>query len=190
MSGLAITYILECLDYNPKSGVLFWKARPRHHFKTDGSWNLCLTRDAGRIAGSPDAYGYLTVKISGKRYKAHRIAWAIIKGINLDDVPAEIDHDNLVKDDNREDNLRPASGSQNCSNTGVRSDNSSGHKGVDFHKKNNLWRARIMKDGKSVFLGWFNTSEEAVTARSAAQPLHGAFARLSANDNTPAQAAS
>jgi hypothetical protein len=182
--NLTIGYIRECFEYDPATGALTWRRRPRSHFTTDSAWKLCLTRDAGQRAGSFDAYGYLTVKINGKRYKSHRIAWAIIKGIDLAEVPLEIDHENLVKDDNREDNLRPATGSENCSNTAVRADNSSGHKGVDFHKTSGRWRARIMKEGKSVFLGWFDTVEGAVSARLIAQPLHGKYARLSAHDNS------
>lgn len=185
MSALTIAYIRECLGYDPGCGSLMWRRRPRIHFKTEGAWKLFLVRHAGRDAGTLDAYGYLTVKINGKRYKAHRIAWALIKGIDLVDVPSEIDHVNLRKNDNREDNLRLATGSENCSNTAVRADNSSGHKGVDFHRGNDKWRARIMKNGKSVFLGWFNSVEEAASARSKAQSLHGKFGRLADNNNQP-----
>lgn len=189
MSSLTTAYIRECLDYDPKCGSLMWRRRPRIHFKTEGAWKLFLARHAGRVAGSLDAYGYQTVKINGKRYKAHRIAWALIEGIDFDDVPSEIDHINLRKNDNRADNLRPATGSENCSNTAVRADNSSGHKGVDFHSGNDKWRARIMKNGKSVFLGWFNSVEEAEAARSKAQSLHGEYGRLADNDNIPVKVA-
>lgn len=77
---------------------------------------------AGEIAGSFDKYGYITIGIDGKYYKAHRLAWFYVHGL----WPKEqIDHINLIKDDNRINNLRCATNSQNCMHHLKRIDNTS-----------------------------------------------------------------
>jgi len=92
--------------------------------------------------------------------------------------PSElIDHKNGVKNDNRWDNLREASLSENQANSGIRRHNQSGAKGVS--KSRNLWEARICFHGKHVRLGRYATKEEAHSAyRKAAAETHGEFARF------------
>ena len=85
-----------------------------------------------------------------------------------------INHDTL---DNRRQNLRIVSRSQNCSNRRIRSDNTSGFKGVSLFQ--GKYRARIMSCGKMVFLGDRDTAEEAHKLYSeAARRLHGEFAKI------------
>lgn len=187
--ALTIDYLREALNYDKETGVLTWCARPQSHFKSEGMWRRFLTMYAGRATGRHNAQGYLVVGIGGKLALAHRIAWALIKGIDLDEVPAELDHKNTTRDDNREANLRPATRTQNTRNTKLSAANSSGYKGVYFDKALGFWRSRIMVDGKNRHLGLFDTVEAAAEARAAAQVLHGEFARLSANDNSPMEAA-
>ena len=88
------------------------------------------------------------------------------------------DHINRLSTlDNRRDNLRAATNSQNLMNQGIRSDNKTGFKGVTrFGAK---WQASIMAQGKWKYLGLFSTPEEASDAYyRAAKELHGEFARL------------
>jgi len=189
MAKLTIEYLRECFDYDPLTGVIRWRRRPRSHFKTDATWKISITKSSGKVAGCITNYGYLVIGIAGKRVLAHRVAWALIKGINLEELPAEIDHRNTVRDDNSELNLRPATRSQNNRNTVVSSSNTSGYKGVAFDKQRGLWKAYIMKDRKNYHLGFFDSAEDAAVARETAQPLHGEFARLSFNDNFKRSAA-
>ena len=49
------------------------------------------------------------------------------------------------------------------------STNTSGYKGVGFHKQRNKWRARIMVDNKDISLGLYDTIEEAIKARKEAE---------------------
>lgn len=65
--------------------------------------------------------------------------------------------------------------SQNGCNVKIRSDNTSGHKGVGWHEGRQQWRARISFENKVTHLGWFTTKEEAAKARKAAIKLHGEF---------------
>lgn len=88
-----------------------------------------------------------------------------------------LDHKNLNGLDNRRQNLRPCSHSENGFNAGVRKDNPSGYRGV-FQYPSGSWGARIRKNGKRIYLGIFQTAVEAHETRTqVAKVLHGEFAR-------------
>lgn len=86
--------------------------------------------------------------------------------------PKYIDHINGNGLDNRRCNLRPATGSQNLGNTGLRNTNTSGYRGVSWNKEKSKWEARISINGKSKFLGYFNDVIEAACAWDHASVLH------------------
>ena len=89
------------------------------------------------------------------------------------------DHRNRNGLDNRRCNLRPCTAQQNCFNRGVRSDNTSGFKGVSWENAKNRWFVRIRKDGKDKYLGRYRTAEEgALVYDTAAIELFGEFAVL------------
>lgn len=89
----------------------------------------------------------------------------------------DIDHINGVKTDNRLSNLRLASRSQNMANTGLRSTNKSGVKGVCWDKQSGRWDARIWKDGVAHRIGYFDDLDQAKVAYdAAASRLFGEFA--------------
>lgn len=90
-----------------------------------------------------------------------------------------VDHINGNGLDNRRCNLRLANNAENCRNKRRDTRNSSGYKGVGFSKSSHKWRARIMVNNKSIWLGLFNTPEEAHKAYcEAAIHYFGDFARL------------
>lgn len=108
-----------------------------------------------------------------------RLAWLYVYGEVLSE---QIDHINMVKDDNRISNIRPASQSQNQHNTKARKTNKLGVKGVyqkKMHPSGNLkYAAKISKDRKIFHLGYFDTIDDAQAAyRVASERLHGEFAR-------------
>lgn len=87
------------------------------------------------------------------------------------------DHNNRNKLDNRRNNLLPCTQSENALNRSLPSSNTSGVIGVDFHKSENKWRARIMIDGKRKELGQFINKDDAIFARlKAEKELCGDFA--------------
>ena len=99
----------------------------------------------------------------------------------------QVDHINLDKLDNRWVNLREATNSQNQANIHAHITNTSGFKGVSWHRGVQKWRAQIERDGHSCYLGYFDTPEAAAAAyANAAQKHFGEFARVTTmkNENT------
>lgn len=115
--------------------------------------------------------GYAATQINDKSYYLHKmILKTELKG----------DHKNGNKLDNRRDNIRPATNSQNMMNRGKTCANTSGYKGV--FKNKSLWMARIKVDGKPIYLGSFTSREEAALYYDiAAKKHHGNFANLNFN---------
>jgi hypothetical protein len=91
----------------------------------------------------------------------------------------EIDHIDGNALNNQKANLRTCTHSQNTKNKDKQSINTSGFKGVYFHKKNKKWRAQIGLNGRRVTLGEFHTKEEAASTYDlSAVKYYGEFARL------------
>lgn len=113
---------------------------------------------AARLVKAPGK-GYKDVYAFGTSFREHRLIWILHYG----DIPpeCEIDHINGNRADNRIENLRLATRAQNQANAKLRKDNTSGYKGVSFHKKHGKWSANISVNGKVVWLGVYDTPEEA-----------------------------
>jgi len=120
----------------------------------------------GFDAGSPNKSGYRHIRIDGKLYLSHRLAWLYETGEFPD---FEIDHINHIKDDNRIVNLRSATRSDNNKNNGIRSTNSSGYTGVCFRKSAKKWIAHIRVDSKRIHLGYHSSIDLAIEARKNAE---------------------
>ena len=88
----------------------------------------------------------------------------------------EIDHKNRNKLDNMKNNLRFVTRSENMLNINKRIDNTSGHKGVYFHKNEKKWSARLSIKGESKYLGFFDQKEDAIKARKDAELKMGVIA--------------
>lgn len=161
---VSLSTFKEYLDYNQETGVFTWIKRPSNRVKV------------GDVAGSYHAKGYLCISLKNQPVLCHRLAWAMTKG----DWPAdEIDHINGVRDDNRIVNLREANRCQNVHNTCRRLDNTSGVKGVSWYKQYGKWMARVTSNGKAVFLGYFDSIDEAEAAvRLAREKYHKEFSRM------------
>lgn len=90
----------------------------------------------------------------------------------------QIDHINMIRDDNRIENLREATASENKFNQMPQRNNSHGSKGVAWDALKQRWVARIMVHGKRMKIGRYRTREEAARAYAgAAEKLAGEFAR-------------
>ncbi|QIG68263.1 HNH endonuclease protein [Rhizobium phage RHph_Y1_10] len=162
-------YVRSLFEYDPETGVLTWKERPREHFSSDRIWRGTNTRCVGKAAGGLDTNGYVEVGIDGKIYKAHRVIWLLVTG----EWPDEIDHDDGVRDNNRFKNLKNGSHGGNMLNKSQRRDNKSGVCGVGWHKIDRRWVAHITVKGKQIRLGGFVNLEDAVAARLDAEVKYG-----------------
>jgi hypothetical protein len=91
----------------------------------------------------------------------------------------EVDHRNMKRDDDRWENLRDASHGQNNQNREKYRSNTSGYKGVVWHKGASKWMAQVWAGGKKYYLGLHDNIEEARAAyNSFASENHGEFARF------------
>lgn len=160
--ALTLEKLRSLLEYSPETGEFRWLAS-RYRIT------------AGDVAGSINNRDYRYIKIDGRSYSAHRLAWFYMTG----EWPAEeIDHINLIKDDNRWENLREASHSQNSMNRATRRDCAAGAKGVKWDKKSRKWVAEITITGRPIYLGTFGTISEAAAAYAvASEKYHGEFGR-------------
>lgn len=138
----------EVLDYNPDTGIFKWLVK------------LNTRILIGQRAGNTSSCGYRKIKIGGKLYREHRLAFLFMTG----SIPKCIDHINRIKVDNRWINLREATYSQNRANTQLYTNCKSGIKGVSFHDKSGKWRAGITVNAKRIDLGYHETKEEAASA--------------------------
>lgn len=146
----------------------------RSNYSYDPTTGEFRRRGGTRPIGYLDKHGYRVLCIGRKKYFAHRLAWLWAKG----PPPAEIDHMNGIRSDNRLENLRAATRSQNLANTRLLASNKSGLKGVSFSKRLNRWHATITVAGRQRHLGYHDSAEQAHLAyRAAAQEAFGEFFR-------------
>lgn len=161
MQHIAHDRLRELIEYNPETGAMVWLKPTSNRVKT------------GARAGSLGGNGYWQIKLDGVVYNYHRIAWFYAKGVWPD---RWIDHKNGDITDNRLENLRLSTISQNAGNSKIRSNNTVGFKGVE--RKRGKFSARIKCGGYRLNLGVFKKAEEAHEAYiEAAKRLFGEFAR-------------
>lgn len=156
-------YVNEYMQYDALTGVISWGKRPPHSRTKIGN-------EAGAVQN-----GYRFVTVKHKRLYSSHIAWFLSYGYWPE---FEIDHRNNNSLDNRLDNLREATRAQNARNVRSRSATGKGLKGAYWFKEDRRWFAQIRFRGKQIYLGRFDTEEEAHDAYvTEAKRLHGEFAR-------------
>lgn len=162
----SLSYLNECFLYDARTGKLFWKERPAHHFSSARSRKRWNTRFSGREALAQEPGRYRYGSIGGQHVYAHRIIWKMHTG---EEPPPILDHKNRNKADNRFSNLRAATVAQNAINSDF-------SKGVCFDVSRGKWMAFTKFNQKMVNIGRFATREEAVLARRAKiEELFGEF---------------
>lgn len=152
----------EVLGYDPASGLFTWLV---------GRGGV----KRGAIAGCIDpSTGYVRIYVNKKNMHAHRLAWLYMTGAFPD---RQIDHISGIRSDNRWENLREASQSQNNANRkGLHPRNTSGYKGVSWSSKKGCWWAQIKIDGVHHNLGYYDDPCQAAEAyKSAALKAFGDY---------------
>ena len=149
-----------------KDGNLFWKKPTGHRIKI------------GDQAGSVNKTGYLYVGINNTSYRVHRLVYLYHHGY----LPKFVDHINGNRVDNRIENLRDCSSSENNQNR-IKKIATSKWYGVCWAKKENRWKAQIQVNHTNKHIGYFATEDEAARAYNrAAKNSFGEFARINAVD--------
>ena len=120
------------LSYDRETGIFRWRI------------NRGRMAKAGDIAGSQGNDCYVRIRVDGKDYAAHRLAWLYMTG---EWPAATIDHENINRADNRWRNLREATNAQNGTNRHKQANNTSGFKGVYVDKTSNKFCAKIKING-------------------------------------------
>lgn len=153
--------VRRLFKYDPDEGILRWNVRGQ---------GIQFGEPAG---SSSTPNGHLNVAIGGKDIFVARVIWLYMTG---NWPPRLVDHIDRNKQNNKWKNLRLATKSQNSMNSKVRSDNTTGHKGI-FLNKNGTYHAYINVDGRRFSLGFGLTLEQAIEARQKAEAqYHGEFA--------------
>ena len=138
--------VRELLSYDRESGTFHWRISPRNGI------------GVGAVAGCANRRNYWQIRLDGRPYLAHRLAFLHVLGRLPNKVVDHIDGDTL---NNRWINLREASHSQNGGNTRLSRRNTSGFKGVSYHAGAGKWRATLGQGGRAIYLGLFDTPEAA-----------------------------
>jgi hypothetical protein len=119
--------------------------------------------------------GYVQVRVQGRNYRAHQLAWLYMTGRWGRPM---IDHRDGNSTNNRWSNLRQATASRNNANRRRPGNNTSGYKGAVLCRKSGRWHAFIRSRGRRIYLGSFSTPQAAHAAYvTAARKLFGKFAR-------------
>lgn len=147
----------EFFSYDPATGELRWRRAPAPN----------RPRLAGQIVGHIHQNGYHRLTWRLHVFLAHRIIWLLQTGTWP---TLSIDHINGDRSDNRWSNLRLATAAQNCQNRKISSRNKTGVTGV-HQLKTGKWKAHIAINNRFMYLGQFDTKEEAAITRRAAELL-------------------
>ena len=141
------------LEYDKNTGNFFWK-ESRGNIKK------------GSLAGTNKKNWYVDIKINKTLYKAHRLAWLYV----YEKWPSNyIDHINQIKNDNRIENIRDVSFSENRQNITLFKNNKLGVKGVCWDKLQKKYHVQISHNKKVIHLGYFKSIEEAKQKRKEAE---------------------
>jgi hypothetical protein len=155
MSNIDCNQLREILEYQPETGLFFWKK------KRNGI-------SVGQLAGGKDRDGYIRIRIDNVKYAAHRLAWMYIHN----DFPKNfIDHINGIKIDNRICNIRDVTRSENMQNL-FKPQGRNIYIGVYKNQNANTWYSKIEINGKQIRLGTFKTPEEANIAYKKAKLIY------------------
>lgn len=137
-------------------------------------WRVCLNNRApiGSEAGTYNQYNKRrSVRIKGKQYYTHRLIFLIHHG----HMPLEVDHIDADRHNNRIENLRAASPSENQRNKPRQRNNTSGRKNVRW--VNGKWAVELKINGKARYFGRFEDLElAALMASEVRDKYYGEFA--------------
>lgn len=159
---LSKEYLHELFEY--RDGKLFWKVCKAKRTKI------------GQEAGCHKEKGYFHIGIDGTNYLTHRLVYCFHNG----ETPDFIDHIDGNPSNNKIENLRKATKSQNNCNSKLQKNNKSGARGVTWIESRKSWVVKCQTNNKSKQIGYFRDFELAELVSQEARSLyHGEYARKS-----------
>jgi hypothetical protein len=164
-------YLKSRVNYTPDTGLFVWLPKDVVVNPYNRSWN---TRYRNKVAGHmftrDSGKKYITIKMQGFRLMAHNLAWLYVYG----KLPKNIvDHINGDGTDNRICNLRDVTVTENNRNKKLRSNNKTGVCGVYWNKECKKWFSQIRVNTKNIYLGIYESFDDAVKARKEAELVYG-----------------
>lgn len=157
------------LIYDPERGTFTRRDRPDSTFANKDQAKAWRRHWLGAPAGSLTDRGYVTIRVDGASYRAHRLAWLYMTG----SWPLhEIDHRDGDRSNNSFENLRDIPGAGNRQNTKRQANNTSGFTGVVWAKNVERWHAKIKINRRTISLGYFETRDAAYRAYLAGKAKH------------------
>lgn len=146
------TYLKQLLDYDSDTGLFLWKTRRSNVAKK------------GWFSGTQRPEGYLSISIDRKIYLAHKLAWLWVYG----DIPPILDHIDENKSNNKINNLRLSNKSLNGLNQSKpHKDSKQLYRGIS-QTNSGKWMAKYCLNSKQIYLGSFDTEQEAALVYSTA----------------------
>ncbi len=181
LDTLSQDVLKELVYYNGDTGLMTWKLRsPKwftasEHKTSDHICAIWNSKYAGQEVGSlNESTQTYRAKLLGKCYEKSRLAYLYETGL----CPEEVGHINGNSLDNRFINLCNQSVTDNRRSRGPSKMNKTSIVGVCFHKRDNLWRAKIRHNGQEIGLGYHKSLFDACAARKSAENKYGYKKRL------------
>lgn len=156
MSELTQAYLKEFFGYDADTGDWTRTKKTKKCKRYGPDWEI-------------SSWGYLTISLQGRTWGIHRLIWLREYGY----WPNQIDHINHDPADNRLCNLRNANPLINQRNRRLGKNNTSGHFGVHWINRDQVWIAKIKLPHKSLYLGRFQNKDKAIIARKEAEKKYG-----------------
>lgn len=156
-------YLKKILQYEEETGLFYWKKR------------LSIRVTVGAVAGHiSKVSGYVELRIHGKMYRGHELAWFYKTG----EFSKFVDHRNNIRHDNSWTNLRLGTQAENNRNKSMHSNNTSGYKGVSWSSRRKKFIVGITYESKYIYIGQYDSAKDAAIAYDEmAITLFGEFAR-------------
>lgn len=173
-----LEYYKSCFNYCEETGTLYWSfSRSPQDFKTSRGYNVWKSQCAGLPAGGTSLGRYFISKTSRGKVFNHRIIWLLSYGEWPKGVIDHIDGNGF---NNKLENLRDVTQSENMRNARMKSSNKSGVTGVSWSTQREKWIASgyyITDNGdyKALNLGGFSDIDDAINARQKWEDSQGDF---------------
>ncbi|EDP9631357.1 hypothetical protein AFK16_000939 [Salmonella enterica subsp. enterica] len=158
------------INYFPETGLLFWNENNYRTFKNKQIKNVCSSTGYGRI-------GYTNSNGKPCHLGAHQYVWMLYNGEIPDGFV--IDHIDRNRTNNKVENLRLVTRSQNCCNASHKKGSATGIKNVNWNKNRNTFQVSITCNGVHHYYGNFESLADAVeVAKKARLEIHGEYALM------------